>query len=61
MLESINNQNIYSQNPLCLSFSDKDAYIIEESRDKYLFFALTKKNKEVLKHIKNFGVKLEKN
>ena len=29
MMESINNQNIDSKNPLCLSFSNADAYIIE--------------------------------
>ena len=33
---------------LCLSVSDVDAYIIEQSGDKYLIFALIKKNKEVL-------------
>ena len=34
--------------PLCLSLSDVDAYIIEESRNKYLIFALTKNNKKML-------------
>ena len=48
MMQSINNQNIDSEIPLCLSFSDVDAYIIEcnsieESGNKYLIFALTKK------------------
>ena len=42
MMESINNT-------LCFSFSDVDAYIIEESGSKYLIFALTKKSKKVLK------------
>ena len=41
MTESINNQNIDSENPLCRSFSDVDTYIIEKSRIKYLVFALT--------------------
>ena len=48
MIKSIDNQNIDSEDTLCFSFSDVDAYIIEESRNKYLIFALTKKNKKVL-------------
>ena len=48
-MESINNQNIDGKNPICLALSDVDAYIIEESNEnKYLIFALTKKNKKVL-------------
>ena len=42
MMESINNHNIDRENPLCLSFSEVDACIIEESENKYLIFALTK-------------------
>ena len=30
-MESINDQNIGSENPLCLVFTDVDACIIEES------------------------------
>ena len=30
MMESINNQNIDSESPLCLSFSDVGAYITEK-------------------------------
>ena len=52
MIESINNQNIDSENPLFLSFSDAYAYIIEESKDEYLIFALRKKNKGVLRTYK---------
>ena len=48
MMESINTQNTDGENPLCLSFSDVDTYIIEESGNKYLIFALTEKNKKVL-------------
>ena len=48
MMQSINNQNIENEIPLCLSFSNVDAYIIEENQNKYLIFALTKNNKEVL-------------
>ena len=46
MMESISNQNIDSENPLCLSFSNVDAYIIEESVSKYLIFALRQNNKK---------------
>ena len=38
MMENISNQNIDSEYPLCLSFSDVDASIIEESGNKYLIF-----------------------
>ena len=48
MMESINNPNIDSENPLCLSFSDVDPYIIEESNENKCFvLALTKNNKKV--------------
>ena len=46
--QNINNQNINNELPLCFSFSDVDAYIIEENKDKYLVFALTENNKKVL-------------
>ena len=45
-LGSINNPNIDSENPL--SFSDVDAYIIEERGSKSLIFALAKKSQKVL-------------
>ena len=61
MVDIINNQNIDSENPLCLVFSDVDAYIIEESNEnKYLIFALTKKNKKVFKNIQK-SIKYKKN
>ena len=41
MMQSINNQKIDRAAPLCLSFSDVDAYIIEESKNKFLILALT--------------------
>ena len=41
MMQSINNQNIDREIPLCLSFSDVDAYIIEKNESKYFIFALT--------------------
>ena len=40
-MQSINNHNIDGKVPLCLRFSDVDAYFIEESENKYLVFALT--------------------
>ena len=48
MLQSINIQNTDKKISLCLSFSDVDAYIIEEIENKYLIIALTEDNKEVL-------------
>ena len=50
MKQSINNQSIDRRIPL----SDLDAYIIEENESKYLIFALTKYNKEVLEPYKKF-------
>ena len=48
IMQSINNQNIDREIPLCLSFNNVDAYIIEESESKYIIFALTENNKKVL-------------
>ena len=50
-MEIIKNQNIDSENPLCFSFRDADAYIIKESGNQYLIFALTKKNKKSIRAI----------
>ena len=48
-MKSINNRNVDSENPFCLTFSDVDTYIIEEGNEnKCLLFALTKNNKKVL-------------
>ena len=47
-MQSINGQNIDREAPLCLSFSNVDAYFIEKNENKYLFFALTKNNKKSL-------------
>ena len=40
-MQGINNHNIDKEILLFLSFSDEDAYIIEENEHKYLIFALT--------------------
>ena len=50
-MEIIKNQNIDSENPLCFSFRDVDAYIIKESGNQYLIFVLTKKNKKSIRAI----------
>ena len=59
-MQSINNQHIAKEVPLCLSFSDVDAYIIEENENKYLAFALTENNKEVLELYKKLWTKIKK-
>ena len=56
IMQSINNQNIDGEVPLCLNFSNVDAYIIEESGgNKFLILALTENNKEIKYHIKNIN------
>ena len=51
-MQSIDNQNIDKEVPLCLSFSNVLVYIIEESGNKFLIIALTENNKEVLEMYK---------
>ena len=46
--QNINNHNIDKEIPLSLSFSDLDAYLIEENQNKYLIFVLTENNKKLL-------------
>ena len=48
IMQSINNQTIDREVPLCLSFINVDTDIIEESGNKFLILALTENNKEVL-------------
>ena len=45
-MESVNNQNIDRGIHFCLSFSNVNAYIIEENENKYLIFALTEDNNQ---------------
>ena len=59
MMQSINNQNIDRGIPLCLSFNNVDAYIIQEEENKYLNFALTEDNKEVLEPYKKLWSKIK--
>ena len=51
--QNIADQYIDNELPLCFSFSDIKAYIIEEN------IALTENNKEQIEMYKNFGVKLK--
>ena len=60
MMQSINNQNVDRAIPLRLTFSDVDAYIIEENENKYLIFALTENNKAVLEPYKKLWSKIFK-
>ena len=56
-MQSINNQFC---NNLCLRFSDVDVYFIEVNENKYLVFALTENNKEVLELYKELWSKIKK-
>ena len=49
--QNIDNQNIDNELPFCLSFSDVNAYIIEENENKYLVFALTESNKKNVRDV----------
>ena len=52
--------NAYQKIPVCLRFTDVDAYFIKENQNKFLIFALTENNgEEILGPYKNFGVKLK--
>ena len=53
-MKSLNYINIDSENPPYLIFSNVDGYIEESNGDKYLVFASTDKNKEVLKMYTEF-------
>ena len=59
-MQSINIKNIDRKFPLCLSFSSINAYIIEENENKYLIFALTEDNKEVLELYKKSWSEIKK-
>ena len=60
IMQNINNQIIDKEVPLCLSFSDVDAYIYEENENKYLVLALAENNKEVLDSYKKLWSKIKK-
>ena len=46
LTQNIDNQNNDNVLPLCLSFSNVDAYLIEENENKNLIFALTEKKQQ---------------
>ena len=46
--QNIDNQKIYNELSLCLSFNDINAYVIEENENKYLIFALTENKRRML-------------
>ena len=50
--------NIHSVNILYLTRGEVDGFIEEKNGNKYLTFANTNKNKEVLKNTQKFGMKL---
>ena len=53
-------KNLNSENSLCLVFNNVDGYIFEESNEnKYLIFASTDKNKEVLEKYKELWDKIK--
>ena len=50
-MKSLDHENINYENSLYLVFNNIDGYIIEENNEnKFLIFALTKKNKKLLKN-----------
>ena len=52
---------LYEKVPLCLRFTDVDAYFMEENENKYLVFVLTENNKkEVLETYKKLWSKIKK-
>ena len=59
-IQSINDQSIDKETPLCFSFRDADACITEENENKYLIFVLTENNKEVLDVYKKLWSKIKK-
>ena len=58
-MRSLDHETIDSENSFYLIFNDVDGYIEESNGNKYLIFASTHKNKEVLKNTQNFGMKLK--
>ena len=58
-LKSLNHVNIDSENPPYLIFNNVDGYTEESNGNKYLVFASTDKNKEVLKKYTEFKMKLK--
>ena len=51
--------DIHSVKPLYFTIDKADGYIEESNGNKYLIFASTDKNKEVLTNTPNFEIKLK--
>ena len=49
----------HTVNPLYLVVGEVDGHIEGKNGNKYLIFASTDKNKEILKNIQNFGMGLK--
>ena len=59
-MKSLDHVNFDCENSLYPNFNNVDGYIEEESNGyKYLVFALTGKNTEILEKYKKFGMKLK--
>ena len=58
--QNIDDQNIDNELPLCISFTDVDAYIIEENENKYLIFAFTENKKKMLEMYKKLWTEVKK-
>ena len=53
--------NIRSVNPLCFIIDETDGYIEKSNGNKYLTLVSNDKNKNILKSMQNYGVKLKVN
>ena len=51
--------NIHSVNPLHFGINKTDRYIEESNGNKYLALVSTNKNKETLKSMQSYGIKLK--
>ena len=57
-IKNLSYVNINSINPLCLIIDKVDEYIEESNGNRYLMLVSTDKNKDTLKNIQNYGIKL---
>ena len=58
-MKNISHLSFDNENPSYLISNNLDGYIEESNGDKYIVFASTDNNKEVLKSTQNFGMKLK--
>ena len=57
-MKSLDHVNIDSESSLYLIFNNVDEYIQESNGDKYLIFAFTEKNKDVLGKLSSIKVRV---